>query len=481
MQNVSDRPRPEIAIGTPVYHPAYSRRGYVAAVDAPDAKTFTIGAGGMQPDRLELTIVWENDTISQVSENVADQWLRQAQTYNIAPVTDAADRLAIARTKEAERREAQQRDAQERARARTAFEADAATRIPDWAKAVILAELIVNESDAMTDYFASTTTRSVILGFSRHTRDLFPEMRKAALNYTETRELADAPPDAEHREKWSMGAGYYLKMGSRHSHGWRVSKRPLRQDGGAVKDLPTAEWAVPEAAPETSAPGSGTSGLAIEEHMHTKRGIPIFICVLHDRVSRADFDALRQAATSQGGWYSRPWRGTPGGFAFTDRASAERFAAAEQPVDDNDTGTEGKPVSVDTTRLRKLADAIQPAIDKHLADRLTNTPKRQRQAALARIEGRRLQRTQLAMGALADAHEAGTVPRELSDVTTKSDIYDLLATRIDRSSAGHFDAGIDTGEPLLDTPTAQALWRLVEDREACIHVVRKWEPYNDDL
>ena len=318
MQNDSNSPRPEITVGTPVYHPAYAKRGHVVAIEKPAAETYTIGGAGMQRDRLELIIVWDNDTISQVSENVADTWLRHAERYQLPRIDNAEERLETARMLEAEHH----------ARARTAFEADAASRIPNWAKAVIVADLVENQSDSMNDYFDSTTTRSVILGFSRHTRDLFPEMRKAARNFAETADLADAPPDAENREKWSMGSGYYLKMGGRHSSGWRVSKRTLRQNGEAVKDLPTAEWAVPEAEPKVSVVRKSTHRFTIEEHMHTKMGIPIFVCILDERVERAEFDAFRERAREYGGWYSRPWRGTPGGFAFRDRASAERFNTA---------------------------------------------------------------------------------------------------------------------------------------------------------
>ena len=467
MQNDSTVTHPEIAIGTPVYHPAWSRRGYVVAIDEPTAKSYTIGGNGLQRDHLELTIVWENDTISEVSEHVADQWLRLARQYSIEPVTNAEERLANARAREAERREASQREAEQRARDRVAFEADAAPRIPAWAKAVILAGLVENQSNSMTDYFDSTTTRSVILAFSRHTRDLFPEMRNAARNFSETADLADAPPDAEHREKWSMGAGYYLKAGDRHSSGWKVWKRPLRQSGEAVKDLPTGEWAVPDTAPEhTRADAATTPRFTIEEHMHTKRGIPIFICVLGERIERADFDAFRERAREHGGWYSRPWHGTPGGFAFKDRASAERFAACGRTDDEGGDGPEPAPVPAIATKLRRLADSLQDAIDRNLAERTTNTPKRQLQAAIARIEGRRLSRAQAALRALANGHETRTIPVELADVATKSEVYELVGTRIDRSSASHYDAGIDTGKPALDTSKARALWRLIRDHSS---------------
>lgn len=95
---------------------------------------------------------------------------------------------------------------------------------PDWAKAALLACYETNECDYMTDYFATSTKRTVFLGWSRHTRDLFPELRAAAAKFAETAELATAPKDAEHREKYSMGRGYYLKASSGYSTGWYVKK-----------------------------------------------------------------------------------------------------------------------------------------------------------------------------------------------------------------------------------------------------------------
>jgi hypothetical protein len=54
--------------------------------------------------------------------------------------------------------------------------------VPADAKAVIVAELHEDESDSMTDYYGYRTQRTVILGFSSHTKDLFSEMRKHAAN-----------------------------------------------------------------------------------------------------------------------------------------------------------------------------------------------------------------------------------------------------------------------------------------------------------
>jgi hypothetical protein len=172
---------------------------------------------------------------------------------------------------------------------------------PAWAKAAIVAELEADKTDTMTDYFATATVRRVVLGFSKHNRDLFNEMRKHAAKLPETAHLAkgkfqytarvvlltdnprsnggaiwsgqfspwhreesdkaptvyseaeiqawiDAQPQIEsiwdgetemrfgwkiqsssmeHREKYSMGAGYYLKASGRYSTGWKVEKCSL--------------------------------------------------------------------------------------------------------------------------------------------------------------------------------------------------------------------------------------------------------------
>lgn len=93
---------------------------------------------------------------------------------------------------------------------------------PEDALGVIVARLKQNESDSQTDYYASSNQRTVILGFSKHKRDIFSEMRKHASNFEETTYLSEFNEDYEHREKYSMGAGYYLGE-YRHS-GWIIEK-----------------------------------------------------------------------------------------------------------------------------------------------------------------------------------------------------------------------------------------------------------------
>lgn len=107
--------------------------------------------------------------------------------------------------------------------------------LPENALGVIVARLKQDESDSQTDYFASRTTRTVILGFSTHKRDIFSEMRKHASNFEETAYLAEYNADYEHREKYSMGAGYYL--GESKYNGWIIEKVSMYSREGMIKEF----------------------------------------------------------------------------------------------------------------------------------------------------------------------------------------------------------------------------------------------------
>ena len=110
---------------------------------------------------------------------------------------------------------------------------------PSWAKAVIIAELDIDDCHLQSDYFNVKKSRRILLAWSKHTRDLFGELRKVAAcsKIPEIQALAAAPEEAEHREKWSMGAGYYLKITDRYSTGWQVRKWRLDYRGSDVELL----------------------------------------------------------------------------------------------------------------------------------------------------------------------------------------------------------------------------------------------------
>src|SRR3546814_18820905 len=64
-------------------------------------------------------------------------------------------------------------------------------------------------------------------------------------------------------------------------------------------------------------------------------------------------------------------------------------------------------------KLRGHADSMQAKIDDCFRDRDTNTPRKARMAAGARIDGTQWERAQRIARALADTHDAGAVPAVL--------------------------------------------------------------------
>lgn len=108
---------------------------------------------------------------------------------------------------------------------------------PADAVGVIIADFKKDKSDPQSDYFGSSVTRTVILAFTNKKRDDFNEMRRAAARcpIQEVNKFSVKPtkpedaneywsPEDEHREKYSMGAGYYLGD-YKNSDGINISKR----------------------------------------------------------------------------------------------------------------------------------------------------------------------------------------------------------------------------------------------------------------
>lgn len=149
-----------------------------------------------------------------------------------ATCADLYRRATEAETRRTEKR----RQAEEERRAEEArCERMWAEITPAWAKGCLVAELRRNESDSMTDYFAYSVTKKVLLGFSKSNRNNFREMRKAAAAFPQTAHLAGSE-GVEHRENYTGGSGYYLGGPSSYS-GWTVRKYGLPWGSGAVIDF----------------------------------------------------------------------------------------------------------------------------------------------------------------------------------------------------------------------------------------------------
>ena len=142
---------------------------------------------------------------------------------------------------------------------------------PENAQAVIVARLKQNESDSQTDYYASSVQRTVILGFSTHKRDICAEMRKHAPNFEGTAYLAEFNEDYEHREKYSMGDGYYL--GESKYSGWIIEKTPIYKRENTIEEFAytagnedNIHISKPNSTPPSNPTGAGKNGCTLVEY-----------------------------------------------------------------------------------------------------------------------------------------------------------------------------------------------------------------------
>lgn len=143
------------------------------------------------------------------------------------PMEEVRAALEKAKDKQARKQEEAARAKEEAARQRAEDirkGSEILPAVPVGAGWVIIAELHEDRSDIYTDYFASEVTRVIYLNWSRHGRDLFDEMRKAAAlcDIPEVNKYSQPNPEDEHREKYSMGHGYYL--GAHRHSGWHIRK-----------------------------------------------------------------------------------------------------------------------------------------------------------------------------------------------------------------------------------------------------------------
>lgn len=208
--------RTELKAGQVVLNPDHSR--YVVITDEKEA-------GGQKCLNLQKTENFEAHTLQNWA-NIDDElrpWKLTEETLTPEQLAQVLEDFKAFKVKGAqEATQAQNTRKEQEAKARQAYEAAK----PSWAKALIIAKLEENNSDLMSDYHSSRTVRSVALAWSAHERNDFNEMRKAALNFDDTKHLADDSEEGkkklEHRENYSMGSGYYLAE-YKYS-GWQIKK-----------------------------------------------------------------------------------------------------------------------------------------------------------------------------------------------------------------------------------------------------------------
>ena len=101
-------------------------------------------------------------------------------------------------------------------------------------------------SEPYAGEFHTKTLKTIILAWSKHSRNLFPELRKACLNPPETAFLNDPEKSVEHRECFAMGEGYYLTDTKYIRYGWQVKKRNFYREDNKARYVPLGEIAIRE-------------------------------------------------------------------------------------------------------------------------------------------------------------------------------------------------------------------------------------------
>ncbi|WP_199438612.1 hypothetical protein [Vibrio owensii] len=110
--------------------------------------------------------------------------------------------------------------------------------VPDWAHSVIIATLTEEDSvgsDPMSDYYRNNTKKSIVLGYSKHGRRLFSELRKMCLGHPDTEQFAGT--GVELREDYTYGKGLALVDPNYVSCGWLIKKHVLQEGFDRVKSV----------------------------------------------------------------------------------------------------------------------------------------------------------------------------------------------------------------------------------------------------
>ncbi len=230
---------------------------------------------------------------------------------------------------------------------------------------------------------------------------------------------------------------------------------------------------------EAGAAGSDP-GLKLVKHFHTKFGQDVHIATLDEKVEREHFDRLVTLAKTHGGWYSRPWKGSPSGFAFKTEEGAKSFMESAKvpspqtenaPTDGSENQSEDVPKSPEQSardivesrerdaqlaaaaHLRGVAESLHGRAQERLdADRKTNTARRVRMAEGAEEGAERDQQLAATMHSIASDLEEGK-SAHLAGVKHKTHV-ELLAHVLNQARWHHVNAlrkrARDEGDRSLD-------------------------------
>lgn len=182
------------------------------------------------------------------------------------------------------------------------------------------------DDTAHSDVFGGAKYASSNRSMSDATRAVLTEWAEERYEQNDTYDACDV-----------ANLAYRLFAASSLPGGAVVTGVERKEDETCGLHQPSEWWRIVYDAPEQPAPPQArkatphtteeqTGGVTISQHTHTKKGFEMWIVTIADRVSKERFMELLARAREDEGWYSRPWNGTPGGFAFKDEEKAKEFA-----------------------------------------------------------------------------------------------------------------------------------------------------------
>lgn len=188
------------------------------------------GRGGKVVKYVTLT-EYKTPMINESDHVKSNQNIFGIGTYFLDPIETYEEREVLPYIEKAEAAAKQRREEREAEKARLK-EIDEKGKallgtIPTWAKAAIIAEYIVDDSDPMTDYFASHADdeKTAILSWSANDRNNEHELRTAAASYEHTAELVDTM-------ELERGNSYNYCIRQNYNSGWKVRKLPFNMGMG---------------------------------------------------------------------------------------------------------------------------------------------------------------------------------------------------------------------------------------------------------
>jgi hypothetical protein len=117
--------------------------------------------------------------------------------------------------------------------------------IPFGTEAVIVAQYVENTSNMNEDYHGHSTQKSIIIGWSKSTRNTFPELKRAAKVEEQTAYLAEPPSpendmtNFEQRQSYGSIKAFLKDSPNENKTGWMVRKINLFKKGATYVPIST--------------------------------------------------------------------------------------------------------------------------------------------------------------------------------------------------------------------------------------------------